>query len=73
MRYIDIKYPQLKDLYHDIYIAKNMGYWEWLEREIVRYCQEHDIKHSIFFYHSRIKKKSTSKKHTQKSMQLGFC
>jgi DNA repair photolyase len=72
LKYVDIKYPQLKDLYYDIYIAKNMSYWEWLEREIVRYCQEHAIKHSIFFYHSKIKKKSISKKHTQKSMQLGF-
>jgi Tol biopolymer transport system component len=41
LKYIDIKYPQLKELYYKIFTAKNMGYWE---RTLIRKNQ-----YSFFF------------------------
>ncbi|MDR2396113.1 MAG: radical SAM protein [Endomicrobium sp.] len=34
LKYIDYKYSYLRDLYYEIYIAKDTSYWEQLEKEI---------------------------------------
>ena len=51
LNYINNFYPQLMELYNDIYINGNMEYWNELAIEIERYCKEHSVKHINYFYH----------------------
>ena len=56
LKYINIKYPQLSDLYKEIYIKDNSAYWNVLEKEIRKYCINHSIKYSISFNHRELVK-----------------
>lgn len=61
LSYIYDNHPELKDLYDDIYIRKNMLYWEKLADEIEQYCNTNSIKHINYFYHSKLVNEKLSK------------
>ena len=54
LRYINQKYPQYADLYKQIYVDGNKGYWNELAEEIETYCTQHSILHTNFFYHEQL-------------------
>lgn len=54
LRYINEKYPQYADLYKQIYLDGDKGYWDELAKEIEVYCAECDIVHINFFYHEKL-------------------
>lgn len=54
LSYIYNSYPELKELYNDIYNRHNMLYWETLSDEIENYCNANSIKHINYFYHSKL-------------------
>ncbi len=54
LRYINEKYPQYADLYKQIYVDGNKGYWNELAEEIEAYCAERDIIYTNFFYHEKL-------------------
>ncbi|MBQ9441279.1 MAG: radical SAM protein [Alphaproteobacteria bacterium] len=56
LKYINIKYPQLNDLYKEIYIKSKNEYWQQLANEIEKYCVNNLIKHSISFNHKELVK-----------------
>jgi DNA repair photolyase len=51
------KYNNLYNDYLEIYQNRNYDFWNKLEREIVKYCKHNGIKHRMYFYHEKIKKK----------------
>lgn len=55
--YISQKYPNLIDLYDEIYNKNSKTYWQNIEKQIERYCLDNNIKFRNFFYHDEIKKK----------------
>lgn len=57
MEFITSRYPELTDLYKQIYWNKNMLYWEKLKQEISAYCAENNINSRIYFYHEQLKKR----------------
>jgi DNA repair photolyase len=71
LKYIDVKFPYLKNLYYDIYIAKNADYWNYKKKEIVSFCQENKIEYMIYFYLYKTKENALTK-NTQKPIQLSF-
>lgn len=54
LSYIKNAYPQLVELYDEIYVKGNMGFWNNLSVEIEEYCAEHSIKHINYFYHKEL-------------------
>ncbi|MEY8493680.1 radical SAM protein [Lachnospiraceae bacterium 29-91] len=54
LSYIKNSYPQLVELYDEIYVKGNMGFWNNLSVEIEEYCVEHSIKHINYFYHKEL-------------------
>ena len=54
LSYIKNAYPQLVELYDEIYVKGNMGVWNNLSVEIEEYCAEHSIKHINYFYHKEL-------------------
>lgn len=54
LNYVNNSYPQLIELYNNIYKNGNMEYWNNLAIEIERYCNEHSIKHINYFYHKNL-------------------
>ena len=54
LSYIKNAYPQLVELYDEIYVKGNMGFWKNLAVEIEEYCAEHSIKHINYFYHKEL-------------------
>lgn len=52
--YIKKSYPQFMELYNDIYLQGNMGYWHDLAVDIEEYCNTHSIKHINYFYHKEL-------------------
>lgn len=55
LSYIAEKYPQYMKLYENIYLkGQQSAYWDDLADEIERYCNEHTIKHTNFFYHKKL-------------------
>jgi DNA repair photolyase len=54
---IEQKYPHLHKDYQDIYKKSNSQWWKSLEKEIIAYCENNDIKFKMYFYHEKIKKK----------------
>lgn len=54
LSYIKNAYPQLVELYDEIYVKGNMGFWNNLSIEIEEYCVEHSIKHINYFYHKEL-------------------
>ena len=56
LSYISQKYPQYLDGYKQIYIMKNMSYWNSLEKEIENMKNLYNIPLVNYFYHDKIKK-----------------
>ena len=54
LSYIKNAYPQLVELYDEIYVKGNMGFWKNLAVEIEEYCAVHSIKHINYFYHKEL-------------------
>ena len=54
LNYIKTTYPQLTELYDDLYIGRNMGFWNDLAVEIEKYCNTYSIKHINYFYHKEL-------------------
>ena len=54
LSYIKNAYPQLVELYDEIYVKGNMGFWNNLSVEIEEYCAEYSIKHINYFYHKEL-------------------
>lgn len=54
LKYISEKYPQLMNLYKQIYVDGNKDYWDGLAAEIEEYCAEHSMVHTNFFYHEKL-------------------
>ena len=52
--YIKDAYPQLVELYDEIYVKGNAGVWKNLSIEIEEYCAAHAIKHIGYFYHKEL-------------------
>lgn len=52
--YINIKYPQYKDTYEQIYLKGDCGYWNRLSHEIEDYCAVNSIRYTIFFNHKKL-------------------
>lgn len=52
--YIKKYYPQLMELYNNIYLQGNMEYWHDLAVDIEKYCNTHSIKHINYFYHKEL-------------------
>ena len=49
MDFIDVHYPHLLTLYHDIYMQNNETYWETLQSEIKNYAHLKQLSVEIFF------------------------
>jgi DNA repair photolyase len=56
LNFIKYKYDYLYNEYLDIYQKKDNSYWYELEKEIITYCKENNIKYKMWFYHEKIKK-----------------
>ena len=55
LSYIEQKYPQLKDLYAEIYLkGGNKEYWKILALDIEDYCNKNNIKYTNYFYHAEL-------------------
>lgn len=52
--YIRKSYPELMELYREIYLQGNMEYWRELAIDIEEYCNTHLIKHINYFYHNKL-------------------
>lgn len=52
--YIKSACPQLVELYDEIYVKRNMRFWNNLAVEIEEYCVAHSIKHINYFYHKEL-------------------
>ena len=52
--YIKNFYPQLMELYNNIYLQGNMEYWHDLAVDIEENCDTHSIKHINYFYHKEL-------------------
>jgi DNA repair photolyase len=56
LKLIKQKYNTLYKDYEDIYIHNNLLFWNNLEKEIVSYCEDNNIKYRMYFYHEKIRK-----------------
>lgn len=56
MELIKNSYPNLIELYNDIFVRNNNLYWEYLKKNIESYCNAVNVKYRIYFYHNKIKK-----------------
>ena len=54
MDYINKSYPQYMQTYDKLYNKGNEKYWEDLEKEIIKYCDENKIKYTNAFYHKKL-------------------
>ncbi len=54
LSYIKNAYPQLVELFDEIYVKGNMGFWNNLAVEIEGYCATNSIKHINYFYHKEL-------------------
>lgn len=54
--YIKKSYPELIELYREIYLQGKMEYWSDLAIDIEKYCNTHAIKHINYFYHNELVK-----------------
>ena len=52
--YIKNAYPQFVELYEEIYVKGNMGFWNDLSVEIAEYCTKHSRKYINYFYHKEL-------------------
>lgn len=60
--YIYEKYPELKDLYRDIFIYGNRTYWFGLSEKIDKYCKSKKLRYKNYFYHDELVKNKLSAK-----------
>jgi DNA repair photolyase len=51
-RWLQEKHPELIPEYERIYFSKS-SYWDDVEQEIRRYCNDSNIAHKIFFHHGK--------------------
>ncbi|MDR0815674.1 MAG: radical SAM protein [Bacteroidales bacterium] len=71
LSYIGQNYPDLKDLYDDIYSDRrsNKSYWDALSINIEDYCSKNNIRHTNYFYHAELvaskKTSDTVRKYSQ--------
>lgn len=54
LSYIEETYPDLTELYQQIYINGDKSYWTDLSIQIEQYCKEHHIRHINYFYHEEL-------------------
>ena len=54
MDYINKAYPQYIQIYDELYNKGIEKYWEDLEKEIIKYCDENKIKYTNAFYHKKL-------------------
>lgn len=57
LNFISLNYPELLDIYDEIYKKKNSRYWDTLRKEIEKFCKENNLFYKMYFYHDEIKKK----------------
>ncbi|MBE6049292.1 MAG: radical SAM protein [Clostridium sp.] len=55
--FIKINYPDLIDLYNNIYLKKNLSYWEDYKKDLNNYLESLELDYRYYFYHDKIKKK----------------
>ena len=58
LRYINEKYPQLNELYKEIYVYNNNKYWNKLALSIEEYCINNSVKYNISFNHKELVRKN---------------
>lgn len=56
LRYIEEHYPELTEVYHDIYIRKDRTYWDTLSESLQIYCKKQGCQYVIFFNHTKLVK-----------------
>lgn len=56
LNYIEKNYPQLKELYNEIYLENKMIYWQKLSDKIDEFCKKNNVNFKNYFYHDEIKK-----------------
>ena len=54
--FISINYPNLVDLYNNIYIKKDLSYWENYKKDLNNYLESLEIHYKYYFYHDKITK-----------------
>lgn len=60
LRYIEEHYPELTEVYHDIYIRKDRTYWDTLSESLQIYCEKQGCQYVIFFNHTKLVKEKRS-------------
>ncbi len=50
------KYSNLYSVYYDIYVNGNNSYWDNLEKEIAKYCNDNHVNYKNYFHHNKIRK-----------------
>lgn len=60
--YVHNNYPQYDFIYESIYKKGLNKYWQNLALEIDKYCNEHSIKYTNYFYHEKLVKEKVEKK-----------
>lgn len=56
LSYIYRKYPELKELYKDIFIYGDKSYWTALSQDIENYCKQKKLNYKNYFYHEQLVK-----------------
>lgn len=56
LSYIYSKYPELKELYKDIFIYGDKSYWTALSQDIENYCKQKKLNYKNYFYHEQLVK-----------------
>lgn len=54
--FISINYPDLMELYNNIYVKKDLSYWENYKKDLNNYLELLEIDYKYYFYHDKIKK-----------------
>ncbi|EKE21795.1 MAG: Radical SAM protein [uncultured bacterium] len=50
--WLELKHPELIEKYEEIYFTKN-NYWNDMEKEITKYCNDNNIDCRIYFHHGK--------------------
>lgn len=64
LNFLASEYPDLRELYNEIYRHKDITYWLMLEEEIDNYCKDNHIDYKNYFHHGKV---------TNIKMQQGTC
>lgn len=65
LSYIYAQYPELTELYKDIYLYGDKTYWKKLSKDIEDYCESENLKYKNYFYHSELVKDKLSSSNTR--------